>query len=57
MSGQQTNSEFGGAAHPALSTQDPGWDVQGYAVLPNVFEAGIYSSDHRAVVGDTCLNV
>ena len=32
------------------------WDVQGYAVLPNVFEGGIYSSDHRAVVGDVCLH-
>lgn len=31
------------------------WDVQGYAVLPNVFEAGIYNSDHRAVVGDVIL--
>jgi endonuclease/exonuclease/phosphatase family metal-dependent hydrolase len=31
------------------------WAVDGYAVLPNVFEAGIYLSDHRAVVGDLRL--
>lgn len=28
------------------------WRFDGYAVLPNVFEAGVYLSDHRAVVGD-----
>jgi endonuclease/exonuclease/phosphatase family metal-dependent hydrolase len=31
------------------------WDVEGYAVLPNVFDAGVYLSDHRAVVGDVQL--
>jgi hypothetical protein len=31
------------------------WRVQGYAVLPNRFEDGIYISDHRAVVGDVVL--
>jgi hypothetical protein len=31
------------------------WGVQGYAVLPNRFEDGIYISDHRAVVGDVVL--
>lgn len=29
-----------------------GWEVDGSSVLPNVFEGGIYMSDHRAVVGD-----
>lgn len=29
--------------------------VEGYAVLPNVFDDGIYISDHRAVVGDLVL--
>jgi endonuclease/exonuclease/phosphatase family metal-dependent hydrolase len=31
------------------------WIVDGYAVLPNVFDAGIYLSDHRCVVGDLRL--
>ncbi|KAJ4382785.1 hypothetical protein N0V86_002008 [Didymella sp. IMI 355093] len=29
------------------------WKVDGYSVLPNVFEDGVYASDHRCVVGDT----
>jgi endonuclease/exonuclease/phosphatase family metal-dependent hydrolase len=33
------------------------WDVLGYSVLPNRFDDGVYSSDHRAVVVDTVLNV
>ncbi|KAF1809013.1 endonuclease/exonuclease/phosphatase [Eremomyces bilateralis CBS 781.70] len=33
------------------------WDVRSYAVLPNRFEAGIYISDHRAVVGDIVLSI
>ncbi|KAF2096773.1 hypothetical protein NA57DRAFT_67381 [Rhizodiscina lignyota] len=28
------------------------WQVDGYAVLPSVFDDGIYLSDHRVVVGD-----
>ena len=40
----------------ALARHGLHWDVQGYAVLPNLFEEGIYSSDHRAVVGDVCLH-
>ena len=39
----------------ALAKPGPWWDVQGYAVLPNKFEGGTYSSDHRAVIGDVCL--
>jgi hypothetical protein len=31
------------------------WAVQGYAVLPNLFDDGVYISDHRAVVGDVML--
>jgi endonuclease/exonuclease/phosphatase family metal-dependent hydrolase len=31
------------------------WAVDGYGVLPNKFEDGIYASDHRAVVGDVRL--
>ncbi|KAL9107285.1 MAG: hypothetical protein Q9227_007827 [Pyrenula ochraceoflavens] len=32
------------------------WTVQGYSVLENRFDDGIYISDHRAVVGDVLLN-
>lgn len=32
------------------------WTPQGYAVLANKFEDGIYNSDHRAVVGDVLFN-
>ncbi len=28
------------------------WRVEGYAVLPNVFDDGVYISDHRAVVAE-----
>ena len=31
------------------------WHVEGYAVLPNRFEDQVYSSDHRAVIGDVSL--
>lgn len=31
------------------------WRVDGYAVLPNLFEDGVYSSDHRSVVADLAL--
>lgn len=31
------------------------WEVQGYAVLPNLFDDTVYISDHRAVVGDVLL--
>ncbi|KAF2834877.1 hypothetical protein M501DRAFT_943266, partial [Patellaria atrata CBS 101060] len=31
------------------------WKVEGCGVLPNFFEQGIYSSDHRCVVGDVVL--
>lgn len=37
------------------SVQSPRWTVDGYAVLPNVFEDGVYCSDHRCVVGDVVL--
>ena len=28
------------------------WLVQGYSVLPNLFEDGVYNSDHQAVIAD-----
>ncbi|KAL4976830.1 Endonuclease/exonuclease/phosphatase [Aspergillus desertorum] len=31
------------------------WDIQGYAVLPNRFDDGVFNSDHRAVVVDANL--
>ena len=34
---------------------DRSWLVDGYAVLPNVFDNGIFLSDHRSVVGDVRL--
>lgn len=33
------------------------WEVQGYSVLTNRFDDGVYNSDHRAVVADTILRV
>ncbi|KAI9741682.1 MAG: hypothetical protein M1834_000067 [Cirrosporium novae-zelandiae] len=45
--------------HPEYHTLNqndlPKWKVDGYAVLPNLFEDGVYSSDHRCVVGDVSL--
>ncbi|KAF2422438.1 endonuclease/exonuclease/phosphatase family protein [Tothia fuscella] len=35
-----------------LTGKDAGWVPQGYAVLENRFDDGVYVSDHRAVVGD-----
>lgn len=32
-----------------------GWHVQGYSVLPNVWDDGVFCSDHRCVVGDVQL--
>ncbi|KAL8680842.1 MAG: hypothetical protein Q9224_006909 [Gallowayella concinna] len=46
-------SEDDGAIPERVRT--PRWDVHGYAVLPNLFEDGIYSSDHRCVVGDVVM--
>lgn len=34
-----------------------GWSVEGFSVLPNRFEDGVYGSDHRAVVVDAVLDV
>lgn len=31
------------------------WLVEGYAVLPNQFEDGVYNSDHQVVVGDVSM--
>ncbi|KAF2853976.1 endonuclease/exonuclease/phosphatase family protein-like protein [Plenodomus tracheiphilus IPT5] len=33
------------------------WEVEGYSVLPNKFEDGVFGSDHRAVVVDGVLSV
>ena len=33
------------------------WVLEGYSVLPNKFEDGVYGSDHRAVVVDGLLKI
>lgn len=38
------------------SAQKRSWAVDGYSVLPNVFDDGVYLSDHRCVVGDLRLH-
>lgn len=40
----------------ASSNEGQRWSVEGYGVLANRFEDGIYCSDHRAVVGDLALH-
>lgn len=45
--------------HILVGPRDDGsfpWKVQGYGVLPNKFDDGVYNSDHRAVVVDTVLH-
>lgn len=39
----------------ADKTRDARWRINGYTVLPNRFEAGIFNSDHQAVIGDVAL--
>ncbi|KAI4238376.1 MAG: hypothetical protein L6R40_005738 [Gallowayella cf. fulva] len=52
VSGHHCIEEEGAALDVVRS---PRWIVEGYAVLPNQFEDGVYSSDHRCVVGDVVL--
>ncbi len=40
---------------PVEKGLEEAWQFEGYAVLPNVFDSGVYLSDHRAVVGDVSL--
>ena len=37
------------------ANEEQRWSVEGYGVLANQFEDGVYCSDHRAVVGDLYL--
>lgn len=39
----------------ASTNEGQPWSVEGYGILANQFEDGVYSSDHRAVVGDLFL--
>lgn len=39
----------------ASVTEAQRWSVEGYGILANQFDDGIYCSDHRAVVGDLFL--
>ncbi|CAL5873237.1 uncharacterized protein PFLUO_LOCUS7506 [Penicillium psychrofluorescens] len=38
-----------------LDSEEPTWSVEGYAVLANRFDDGVFNSDHRAVVADLTL--
>ena len=40
---------------PVEKGLEEAWQFGGYSVLPNVFDSGVYLSDHRAVVGDVSL--
>lgn len=40
--------------NPPKKIVDP-WLVEGYGILENRFEDGVYNSDHRAVIGDVML--
>jgi len=42
----------GGTADKAVGKW---WHVDGYTVLPNRFEDGVFNSDHQAVIGDVSL--
>ncbi|KAK5118438.1 hypothetical protein LTR62_002952 [Meristemomyces frigidus] len=45
------------APSSSLPLDAPIWDIQGYSVLPNVFDDGVFASDHRAVVADAMLSI
>lgn len=49
-------SRVGSARSKDLGQTSAGWKVQGYAVLPNVFDDGAFCSDHRCVVVDAVLS-
>ena len=53
INGRMPNSEPVTVAEG--KTSEHLWQVEGYAVLPNLFEDGIYNSDHQAVIGDMIL--
>jgi endonuclease/exonuclease/phosphatase family metal-dependent hydrolase len=50
LKGHYTNGLNGAAA-----LHKNKWRVDGYSVLPNVFDDGVFSSDHRCVVADVVL--
>lgn len=39
----------------ANSNSKSHWLAEGYAILPNRFEDGVYNSDHQVVVGDVSM--
>lgn len=59
---EHTFTGFGHNKEPAkridflFLAKGSGWTPQGYAVLANRFEDGVYNSDHRAVIGDILLD-
>lgn len=40
------------SAFDGLKTARDSWMIEGYSTLPNVFDDGVFCSDHRAVVAD-----
>lgn len=48
------SQESDSASPRQLNTRisESSWSIEGYSVLPNLFEDDVYSSDHRAVVVD-----
>ncbi|KAL4998592.1 Endonuclease/exonuclease/phosphatase [Aspergillus recurvatus] len=46
---------LGPAVHGEGRNRDLPLDIEGYAVLPNQFDDGVFNSDHRAVVVDANL--
>ena len=53
INNKETNS--GRTEDGRCDGQTASWLANGYAVMPNIFENGIYISDHQAVIGDVTL--
>ena len=51
------NKDDANSANSSSKGDGPGrrWLVEGYAILPNRFEDGVYDSDHELVVGDVSM--
>jgi len=52
------------SGRPSLTDENAGddkkdyvWRVDGYAVLPNLIQDNVYSSDYRCVVGDVSVQL
>ena len=51
------NKDGPGSANDSSERNSPErwWLAEGFAVLPNKFEDGVYNSDHQVVVGDVSM--